>query len=206
MLLWTTAFSKRKSQIIELEDEEPAVILTFVFWLYEGKLNKETLPEDETSGELEEYLFKLYVFADKRGVKNLASDTITMLAAYWTENHVTLSEVVGVIPLISRESELYDLLLDILTIDLRDDEMDVPETRRLDVLSLPKVFLLDLLLKGYKLSQNFQDWENCFRAVCRYHWHEGRGVMSEEDCVRNIEDGWNIYHELDDLSQVFWEG
>jgi hypothetical protein len=30
--------------------------------------------------------------------------------------------------------------------------------------------------------------------------------MSEEDCVRNIEDGWNIYHELDDLSQVFWEG
>jgi hypothetical protein len=199
-------FLETKNQIIELDDEEPAIILTFVLWLYEGKLNKDTMPPDETGGELEKYLFNLYVFADKRGIKNLANDTITMLAAHRTEVRVTLSEVVGVVRLISPKSELYDLLLDILTIDLRDDEMDAPETRRLDVLSLPEAFLLDLLLKGYKLSQGFQDYDQCFRAVCHYHCHEGEGVMSEEDCVRNIEEGWNIYHELDALTQVCWEG
>jgi hypothetical protein len=187
-------------------DEEPAVILTFVLWLYEGKLSKETLPYDGTIGILEKHLSKLYIFADKRGIKILANDTSTMLAAHWILHDVTLSEVTGVVRLISRKSELYDLLLDILTIGLRHDGMHTLESRRSDVLSLPKELLLDLLLKDYKLSRDFENWDQCFRAVCHYHCHEGQGIMSEGDCIRKIENGWNIYHELDDLSQGSWEG
>jgi hypothetical protein len=199
-------FLETKDQIVELDDEEPAVFLTFVLWLYEGKLDKETLPPNGAIGVLEKHLFKLYVFADKRGIQNLANDTITMLAAYWILHHVTLSEVAGVVHLISSKSELYDLLLDILTIALRYDGTHTLESRRSDALNLPKEFLLDLLLKGYELSKGFENWDQCFHAVCHYHCHEGEGIMSEEDCIRNTEDGWNIYHELEDLSQGDWEG
>ncbi|KAI4852050.1 hypothetical protein E4T44_01744 [Aureobasidium sp. EXF-8845] len=199
-------FMETKNQIIELEDEEHAVILSFILWLYDDKLNKKTLPAEYTNGALEKHLFKVYVFADKRGIKNLANDTITMLAAHWMTHNVTLSEVTGVIRLISRKSKLYDLLLDILTIGLRHDVMLTLESCRPDVLNLPKEFLLDLLLKGYKLSKDFEHWHQCFRAVCHYHCHEGQGIMSKEDCIRNIENGWNIYYELDDLSQGPWEG
>jgi hypothetical protein len=197
-------FVETKEQTITLDDEDPAIFRTFALWLYEGKLNKKTLPLDVYIGVLENYLLKLYVFADKRGIGNLANDTITMLAAYWSENRVILSEVAWAVRLVSCSSKLYDLCLDMLVIGFREEGMSSLDRCRLDALELPKEFLLDLLSKCHELSPHYCEWHQCFQAVCHYHCHEGQGIMSEEDCIRNTENGCNIYDELKDLEQCPW--
>jgi hypothetical protein len=199
-------FVETKNQVIELDDEEPAIILSFILWLYDDKLNKKTLPSDDVPGVLENHLFKLYVFADKRGIGNLANDTITMLAAYWSAKQVALSEVAWAIRLVSRNSKLYDLCLDILVLELRYEGADFLDERRFDALNLPHEFLFDLVIRSHDRADNFQERHQCFQSVCHYHCHEGQGIMSEKDCIRNIEAGCNIYHEVEDLEQESWDG
>ena len=155
-----------------------------------------------TNEELQRYLFKLYVFADKRGIGNLANDTITMLAAYWSENLVALSEVAWVILLVSRNSKLYALILDTLVLELRQEDLD---DRRLNATDLPKELLFDLLIRSNKLAERFSETCQCFESVCYYHCHEGEGIMSGEDCITKIEAGHNLYNELDNLEQFTWE-
>jgi hypothetical protein len=196
-------FAETRDQKITLDDEEPAILETYLVWLYEGQLSKKTLPLDDIPEVLEKYLFKLYIFADKRGIGNLANDTITMLASYWSVECVPLSEVTWVILLISRNSKLYDLLLDKLVLELRDQEL---EGRRSEVMNLPQGFLFDLLIRSNELSECFNDSYKCYQAVCHYHDHAGQGIMNEEDCIRNIEAGWNTYHKIEALEQRSWEG
>ncbi|THW73878.1 hypothetical protein D6D17_10632, partial [Aureobasidium pullulans] len=70
-------FAETTSQKITLDDEDSAVFRTFASWLYHPII---VLPSEGTDIQ-EEYLLKLYLFADKRGIVNLANDTITMLAS-----------------------------------------------------------------------------------------------------------------------------
>jgi hypothetical protein len=198
-------FMETKTQVIELDDEEHAVILSFILWLYDDKLNKKTLPAEYAGGALEKHLFKLYVFADKRGIPSLANDVITMLAGHCVEEPFTLSEIVWAVRLISRKSKLYDLFLDILVTELRNDLPESLDNQRTDVLKLPKECLFDLLLRTNELSDQFCERYQCFEAVCdRYHCHDGHGTADEEDCSRNIEAGWNLYNEVEDVEQCNW--
>jgi hypothetical protein len=152
---------------------------------------------------IEKCLFKLYIFADKRGIGNLANDTITMLASYWTEIPVTLREAEWVIPLVSQNSNLYDLILDTLILELRINDLDCAGLATLD---LPRKFLTDLLCKSNELSEAFNAFDKCLQAVCHYHCHEGEGVMSEEECIRNTDAGHNTYYKHRNLEQLGWEG
>ena len=171
-------FAETRDQIVRLDDEDPDIILTFILWLYEGKLNKETLPLDQPSGMLDRYLFKLYVLSDKRGIGRLANDTITMLASFWSQSQVNLSEVAWIITLVSRNSKLYELILDNLILELRADTL---HHRRLGAMDLPKEFLFDLLARTTELSESFCQSHQCFGAVCHYHCHGEQGLLSKED-------------------------
>jgi hypothetical protein len=186
-----------------LDDEEPDTLSTFVLWLYDRKLSKATLPCDDDDSAVEKYLFRLYVFADKRDIGNLANDTITMLPAWWTETKIDLGAVSWVILLISRSSKLYDLILDNSVLDLRSRNLG---RHRLGALELPQEFLVDLLIRSEELSDVFRGGDKCYQAMCHYHCHVGQGIMSEEDCIRNIEAGWNTYHNIKALEQRGWEG
>lgn len=196
-------FVETGNQTVELDDEDPAILVTYILWLYEGKLNKETLPSDTIYGAVQRYLFKLYIFADKRGIGNLANDTITMLSSYWTKASVILIEVKPVILLLPDNSKLYDLILDSLVLELRDSGVDYDHPA---VITQPKRFLIDLLRKSHELSRTFVEYRQCLQAVCHYHCHEGQSVLSEKECIRNTEAGYNMYHEHDRLKQSSWEG
>ncbi|KAI4740341.1 hypothetical protein E4T50_09207 [Aureobasidium sp. EXF-12298] len=196
-------FAETKTQTIKLDDEDPEIFSAFAIWLYEGKLNKTALPHVNVRGAIEKHLFKLYVFADKRGIRDLANDTITMLASYWTQDSVSLGEVEWVIPLVSHNSDLYHLIQDTLILELRLSSLDYNGLAALD---LPRKFLTDLLCKSHELSEAFNDYEKCLQAVCHYHCHEGQGLRSKEECIRNTEDGYNTYGEHKDLVQMSWEG
>lgn len=198
-------FAETKDQVVNMDDGKPDISETFTTWLYEGKLNKVTLPSDDGSAVLEEYLFRLYVFADKRGIGDLANDTITMLASYWAHNKISLSDVTWVIILVSRKSTLYNLILDCLVLELRNNEIS---NDRPGAFTLPAEFLIDLLLRSNELPEHFDQFEKCLQAVCHYHCHEGQGVMSEEHCIKKVEAGCNIYYEyqLQDVEQLAWDG
>ncbi|KEQ74064.1 hypothetical protein M436DRAFT_44896 [Aureobasidium namibiae CBS 147.97] len=201
-------FAETKHQTIKLDDEDPDIFLTYVLWLYGGKLSREALPSDQTEGPFENHLFKLYVFADKRGVKNLANNTITMLAAHWVQKCVTMSEVAWVVLLLSPNDKLYELIQDHLILELREEILDEPK-HLLAAMDLPKEFLFNLLRRSGKLGKQFERAHHCFEAVCHYHCHQGPGIVSREDCILSIEAGDNIYdncERLEDIEQCAWKG
>ncbi|THY66746.1 hypothetical protein D6C95_10507 [Aureobasidium pullulans] len=100
-------FAETTSQKITLDDEDPAVFRTFASWLYHPII---VLPPEGTDIQ-EEHLLKLYLFADKRGVVNLANDTITMLASCWANCRVVKSKTNWIFSEILASSKLYDLVL-----------------------------------------------------------------------------------------------
>ncbi|KAH0287928.1 hypothetical protein KCU62_g5576, partial [Aureobasidium sp. EXF-3399] len=173
-------FAETKHQTIKLDDEDPDIFLTYVLWLYGGKLSREALPSDQTEGPFENHLFKLYVFADKRGVKNLANNTITMLAAHWVQKCVTMSEVAWVVLLLSPNDKLYELIQDHLILELREEILDEPK-HLLAAMDLPKEFLFNLLRRSGKLGKQFERAHHCFEA-----WSEWN--MSLEQCKRAFQE------------------
>jgi hypothetical protein len=126
-----------------------------------------------------------------------------MLASYWAQDSVTLGEVEWVVPLVSQNSNLYHLILDNLVLELRINSLDYDGLAALD---LPRKFLTDLLCKSRDLSKAFNDYEKCLQSVCHYHCHEGQGLRSKEECIRNTEAGYNTYGEHEDLMQRSWQG
>lgn len=126
-----------------------------------------------------------------------------MLAAYWMEFEIKLNEIVWVILFISRNSKLYDLILDNSILAIRNGCL---EYRHLGTVDWPNEFLLDLLAKSHKLPENFSGYDKCFQAVCHHHCHEGPDIISEEDCIKNTEAGCNLYYEVEDREQLGWDG
>ncbi|KAI4720286.1 hypothetical protein E4T48_03418 [Aureobasidium sp. EXF-10727] len=192
-------FKETKDQTITLDDEDPEIFRTFVVWLYETKLNADMIYEGHES--FQGHLFNLYVFADKRGIANLANDTTTMLASYWAHEWVSVSEVARVVPLISRSGKLYKLIIDSLLLEMRGGH----DTGDLEDADIPKEILIDLLSRAFIVSVDFNKCRMCFQSICHFHCHGGQNVLSEEECILRIQAGDNVY-EPDgvDLKQQAW--
>ncbi|KAI4728593.1 hypothetical protein E4T49_03561 [Aureobasidium sp. EXF-10728] len=192
-------FRETKDQTITLDDENPGVFRTFVVWLYETKLNADMI--DEGHETFEGHLFKLYVFADKRGIVDLANDTTTMLASYWISRRITLSEVAQVVPLILRHGKLYSLIIDSLLLEMRAGvaAMDFEGA------DIPKEVLIDLLSRIAIVPMGFRETCMCFQSICHYHCHSGQNVLSEEECIFRIQARDNVYDPDDvELRQKTW--
>jgi len=126
-----------------------------------------------------------------------------MVASFWSQSQIHLSEVAWVVTLVSCSSKLYDLILDASVLELRDCGLEYVHLATLDP---PKESLIDLLRKSRELSSTFVEHHQCLQAVCHYHCHEGQGIMSEKECSRNTEAGYNLYHNHNNLKQLDWEG
>ncbi|KAI5209691.1 hypothetical protein AUEXF2481DRAFT_30467 [Aureobasidium subglaciale EXF-2481] len=194
-------FAETKEQKVILDDEDPAVFRTYALWLYNSKLETQhsgLQPLDENTAE--QYLLHLYIFADKRGITGFANDIITMLITIWAENVMDLSTVIWVCPLISRNSKLYDLILDNMVICLRNESL----TRDiLDYANVPKDVLVDLLDKEFTPDETFEDFtECCLACICHYHVHTEQEIL-DGTCVRRLESRCN--HFDDDEENEFPE-
>ncbi|CAD0113470.1 unnamed protein product, partial [Aureobasidium uvarum] len=187
-----------KEQTITLDDEDPNIFTTFVLWLYESKLNTDVIYMGHET--FQGHLFNLYVFADKRGIVNLANDTTTMLASCWLSEFVELSEVERVVPLISRSGKLYKLIMDNLLLEMRGG-WGADDLKNID---LPKEMLIDLLSRITLSPAGFDTFNMCFQSICHYHFHGGQNVLSEEECVRRVEAGNNVFDPEVDLRQKVW--
>ncbi|CAD0096916.1 unnamed protein product, partial [Aureobasidium vineae] len=199
-------FVETKEQTITLDDKDPKIFTTYVLWLYEKKLNKDTTPEcseDECTGcdAFQGHLSRLYVFADKRGILKLTNDILTMWVSNWINNPVNLSEITQVLPLILRESNLYKLVADMMALEVRLDHM----TDGLSDADLSKEFVVDLLCRTIRLPEEFNKYFMCSQSACHYHSHDDQNVVSEEECIRRIEAGNNVFNISVDLKQKVWD-
>ncbi|KAG9759088.1 hypothetical protein E4T50_07052 [Aureobasidium sp. EXF-12298] len=194
-------FIETQNQTIELDDEDPIIFRTFVLWLYEKKLDKEAIPSSDETEVFQRHMLELYVFADKRGIVDLANDTITMLACLWSCEDVVLDDIEWLFPLILSKSQLYRLLLDNLILEARASSM----TRgRLLGAGLPKAILVDLFLRSNHLPESFNLHTACFNSVCYYHLHDQQDGMSKEECIRRVEAGYNVWSPNINLKQQEW--
>jgi hypothetical protein len=157
-------------------------------------------PVDDTEA-VQRHMLELYVFADKRGVTNLANDAITMLASWWANTQVMLNNIGWLFPLISHSSKLYQLLMDNLILEIRHRSK---MRSRLVEAHLPGTVLIDILLRGDLLTKDFFDYKACFQSACHYHIHNQQGGLSEEECVDRIEAGKNVWPPDIDLRQHAW--
>ncbi|THX13826.1 hypothetical protein D6D13_03412 [Aureobasidium pullulans] len=192
-------FAETTSQKITLDDEDPAVFRTFASWLYHPSI---VLPIEHLNVQ-EKHLLKLYLFADKRGIVNLANDTITILASLWTNDRVVKSKTNWIFSEILASSKLYDLILDNIFLELRHD---ISDTNHLLQADLPKSVLVDLLDREMKYRSDIPSTRSCLLSACHYHVHGPDGVLTEAECVDTIEKGHNIiaYWNDEDYTQIPW--
>ncbi|KAG9958487.1 hypothetical protein KCU61_g8279, partial [Aureobasidium melanogenum] len=196
----TNGFAETHDQKITLDDESPAIFRTYVLWLYQMRLYRDAMPEDDQ--EVQRHMLELYVFADKRGITNLANDTITMLASRWSIRCVDLDDIEWLFSLISRRSKLYQLLVDKLLLELREDTES--ESRFING-DLPRIALIDLVRRSESLTTDFNTSEACFESVCHYHIHGRHGAVSQGECIGRIEAGHNVFYPDIDLDQREWD-
>ncbi|THW87138.1 hypothetical protein D6D15_06900 [Aureobasidium pullulans] len=192
-------FAETTSQKITLDDEDPAVFRIFASWLYHPII---VLPSEDLHTQ-EEHLLKLYLFADKRGIVNLANDAITMLASCWVNYRVVKSKTNWIFSEILASSKLYDLILDSMFLELRYNS---PDISRLNAADLPKPVLIDLLKREMRYRRGLSDFDACILSACHYHVHGPDGVLTEAECVETIEKGHNIwrYESSGDYTQIPW--
>ncbi|KAH0030899.1 hypothetical protein KCU78_g2941, partial [Aureobasidium melanogenum] len=196
----TNGFAETHDQKITLDDESPAIFRTYVVWLYQTRLDRDTMPEGDQ--EVQRHMLELYVFAAKRGVTNLANDTITMLASRLTNTEVDLDNIWWLYPLIPHSSKLYQLLVDNLVLEIRK----ASEARcRLVKAHLPRTFLIDIILRSNSLTDEFDSFYVCFGSVCHYHLHGQQGALGREECIERIEAGNNVWYPDMDMTQFEWE-
>ncbi|THX68615.1 hypothetical protein D6D05_09350 [Aureobasidium pullulans] len=192
-------FAETTSQKITLDDEDPAVFRTFASWLYHPSI---VLPPEDLDIQ-EEHLLKLYLFADKRGIVNLANDTITMFASFWADHFVVKYKTIWIFSEILASSGLYDLILDNLFLELKEN---ISETCDLLQADLPRSVLVDLLEREMRYRRGIPGTRACLLSACHYHVHGPDGVLTEAECVETIEKGHNIfaYCDSEDYTQIPW--
>lgn len=190
-------FAETTSQKITLDDEDSAVFRIFASWLYHPII---VLPSEDQE---EEHLLKLYLFADKRGIVNLANDTITMLASFWANCRVVKPKTNWIFSEILASSKLYDLIPDSMFLELRGNYSD---TNHLHQADLPKSVLVDLLDREMKYRRGLSDVRACILSACHYHVHGPDGVFTEPECVETIKKRHNIfeYESSGNYTQILW--
>lgn len=194
-------FSETTTQRIVLDDGNPEVFRTYAVWLVQEELKQDCLEEVY---DFERHLFHLYIFADKRGILNLANDVVTVMAFYWNHELIDMSVTQECLHLISSQCTLYQLPPDNLLLESRSVAWD--EKRWKEFGSHSQDVMLEMLQKERRFPDSFKDSDRCIKSVCHYHEHNGNAT-EQKDCADRVERGCNtwVYYSHDALLQVKWK-
>ncbi|KAI4763328.1 hypothetical protein E4T52_08026 [Aureobasidium sp. EXF-3400] len=181
-------FSESITQKITLDDDDddPEIFRTYAAWLFEHEIVTQNLAVHD----IEHHLFHVYIFADKRGIVDLANDVVTVLASFWTWNSVDMDVTIKCLPLLSPRSTLYQLVLDSLVIDTRAFWWD---TYKWEILSRhPGEFIVELFKRDRAFHGHFKSHYRCIEAICHYHEHSGD--EEKDECITKTEGGRNNFN------------
>ncbi|THX44936.1 hypothetical protein D6D08_10487 [Aureobasidium pullulans] len=162
-------FAETTSQKITLDDEDPAIFHVFAVWLHDSEI----VLHPAVPAARETNLLELYLFADKRGIINLANDTITVLASFWVNHRIAKARINWIFDEILTSSELYRLILDSICLEFRDGFATEDDLKTSD---LPKSVLVDLLVRQRDYRTTLSDLDSCLYSICHYHVHGPDGT------------------------------
>ncbi|KAG9567822.1 hypothetical protein KCU71_g3417, partial [Aureobasidium melanogenum] len=194
-------FSETTTQRIVLDDDDPDIFRTYAVWLFQEELKRGCL---DKVPQLQRHLFRLYIFADKRGIGELTNDVVTMLASYWNEKAIDMSVTQECLPLISSQCTLYRLTLDSLLLESRAAEWDEKKWEQFG--RHPQDVMLELFRKERHFPDSFREPDECIKSICHYHDHTG--IVNEQvECAERVERGCNTWEHYPHggPQQVAWE-
>ncbi|KAI4725320.1 hypothetical protein E4T49_06916 [Aureobasidium sp. EXF-10728] len=157
-------FIEGQSQTINLDDEDPTIFRTYVAWLYQGQLNSQDIERAlEDPQDFGQHIAELIVFADKRVVRELKNDAISMLLSYLYKNGLAALDVI---------SRIYDM----------------PKSR--EVTYLRWYLAHEEVWHGQRLERNINHWKPEFLAdiIKTYKSFEGRSCVRVL-CDKSFEPG-----------------
>jgi hypothetical protein len=141
------------------------------------------------------------MFADKRGIRCLANDVVTMMASFWCTQSPDTDTVIECFPLLQPQYGLSELFLDNLVLKSRDNLWNADDWDHLSWYS--KAIVVELFKKDRSFSDSFRDGSHCFNSICHYHVHED--TDEEKDCVNKIQRGRNVHpHHSGPWKQIKW--
>jgi hypothetical protein len=189
-------FSETLTQKITLDDEDPDVFRTYAVWLLQTQITEESLKKFIREDVLEQHLFHVYIFADKRGIRHLANDVVTTMSSYWIYHDVVTLEC---LPLLPPGCTLYELALDYLILQSRHTSWD----SYADVFSnQTKEIILELFKRDRAYPESFKtDSTYCFQSIC--HYHEHTDAADKRECRIRTERGQSVLHN-GSWEQVEW--
>ncbi|THX73570.1 hypothetical protein D6D04_08462 [Aureobasidium pullulans] len=193
-------FNETTTQKIYLDEEDPDVFRTYAAWLFEHEIDQEPLENDT-----EARLFEVYILADRFGIQGLANDAVTCIASRWTSAPVDYVIAQRFLPSIPRNSCLYNLVLDNITINIRHQQRCFENFWESgDFEDYPSEVLLDLLKREHAYDVSFKWFDACMQSICRYHVHNGQ--YPADLCLDGIEMRRNVRPEQEgSLEQVDWK-
>ncbi|TIA29190.1 hypothetical protein D6C79_10015 [Aureobasidium pullulans] len=179
-------FAETTSQKITLDDEDPAIFHVFAVWLHDSEI----VLHPAVPAARETNLLELYLFADKRGIINLANDTITVLASFWVNHRIAKARINWIFDEILTSSELYRLILDSIFLEFRDGFATEDDLKTSD---LPKSVLVDLLVRQRDYLTTLSDLDSCLHSICHYHVHGPDGSLTQAECIETINKGHSVH-------------
>ncbi|KAI4720808.1 hypothetical protein E4T48_02922 [Aureobasidium sp. EXF-10727] len=157
-------FIEGQTQTINLDDEDPTIFRTYVAWLYQGQLNSQDIERAlEDPQDFGQHIAELIVFADKRVVRELKNDAISMLLSYLYRNGLAALDVINCI-------------------------YGMPRTR--EVTHLRWLLANEEVWHGQRLEKNIKHWKSEFLAeiIRIYKSFEGRSCVRVL-CDKSFEPG-----------------
>jgi hypothetical protein len=127
-------FIEGQTQSIDLDDEAPSIFRTYVAWLYQGHLNSRDLDDP---GDFGLHIAQVLVFADKRNIRELEDDAISMLLSYLNKTGLATLEAINCI-------------------------YDMPESAKIS--NLRKFLAQDEVWFGRRLKKKIAHWHPEFMA------------------------------------------
>jgi hypothetical protein len=191
-------FAETATQKITLDDDDPDVFRTYAAWLFQLEITNESLLQVE---DLERHLFYVYIYADKRGIRCLANDVVTMLSSFWYNHDMDMNAVEECLPLLPPQCTLYELTMDNLVLQSRYNSWGSCDWELL--YSQSSEILIELIQKERAFPDSFQNCYHCFESICHYHKHDDK--HERDECVEKIEKGCNVLNRHEGpWDQVEW--
>ncbi|KAH0289721.1 hypothetical protein M436DRAFT_66578 [Aureobasidium namibiae CBS 147.97] len=110
-------FIEGQTQTIHLDDEDPSIFQTYVTWLYQGQLDSQDIEEElDDPQDFGLHIAEVMVFADKRDVRELKNDAISMLLSYLVTHGLASLDTINCVYNMPKSSEIV-LLRSVLATD-----------------------------------------------------------------------------------------
>lgn len=161
-------FRENREGMITLDNEEVEVFRTFILWLFRQKITHADLIEFSDDPAMQEtHLVKVYAFADRRGIRQLGNNAVTLMAeSMWRTGSAVFEALDEAYKTFSSDTPLCRLFVNREVSALRSRLLFMNDK---DMGRYPTRYTNAVLRRA--LEHRRLDFNDCLAAICDYHDH-----------------------------------